>query len=363
MTVIASFPHWYEGNHYYAGLYGELARYGVRHAPGVHLSSLHPRHPRRSADLLHIHWAYALWRGERPWRRRRAARRALKLVEEIRVSGIAVIWTVHNLEPHDGYARGERAAYASLRSRVDLCLYHTNHARAEARRLFGTTAADELVVHHGVLHGSPPRKGPEAIRAALGIDRDRRLLLCFGQVRRNKGFDLALDALDSLGDAYHLIVAGRAMDRSGRRVLRAARRHPRASAVEGYVDDETLSSILASADAVLLPYRSVTGSGAFLHALGCARGIVATRLPFFTEVVQSRPEAVTLVDAGSPEALADGVRRQLETPAGRRRTLLDALAAEYAWERCIVPLRSWIGKRTGTAIRHAPEPGEARRRR
>lgn len=358
MTRIASFPHWYEGNPYYAALYAELARHGVDHVPGVAPESLARGAGQAPADVLHLHWAYALWRHARPWRRRRAMHRSVAMVERIRATGIPVVWTVHNLEPHDGYARGERDAYASLRSSVDVCLYHTHCARAEARRRFGPTTALELVTPHGVLRGSEPDATPAETRARFGIGPDGRLLLCFGQLRSNKGFDVALAAMDVLGEDHHLVVAGRPVDRGGHRLVRAARRHRRASAVAGFVEDRALASLLVAADAVLLPYRSVTGSGAFLHAVGCGWGVVATRLPFFAEVTEPVPAAVTLVDEPSAAALAAGVRSHLAEDAERRRALLDQLAAEYAWERCVGPLVDWI--RDGA--RHSPSrnPDHAR---
>ncbi|MCA1790035.1 MAG: glycosyltransferase, partial [Thioalkalivibrio sp.] len=323
-------------------LYATLEAAGAHHVPHVPLEIGSFTADRPRADVLHLHWIYPLWRAGGTGGLRRRIRTALHTLATIRASGTRIVWTAHNLEPHDGYRRGEREAYGAVRGLAHLCLYHTKQARDAARELFGPTDADELVTPHGVLDGPPPRTDPFQTRAELGIGESDRLLLCFGQIRSNKGFDVALKALHMLGPEYRLLVAGQPLDRSARALVRRARRHRRAAVEEGLVEAPSLSSFLAAADTVLLPYRSVTSSGALLHALSCAHGVVATDLPFFREVCAPVPGAVEIVPPGDVERLALGVAHHLETPTSTRRTRLATLASHYAWPVCVAPFVRWL---------------------
>ena len=49
------------------------------------------------------------------------------------------------------------------------------------------------------------------------------------------------------------------------------------------------SDAVAASDAVLLPYHAVTGSGVLFAAWTLGAGVIASDLPFFREMLESRP--------------------------------------------------------------------------
>ena len=58
-----------------------------------------------------------------------------------------------------------------------------------------------------------------------------------------------------------------------------------------FVSDQAYSDIVAAADAVLLPYRKITGSAVLLAAWTLGRGVVASDLPYFREMADGEPES------------------------------------------------------------------------
>jgi glycosyltransferase involved in cell wall biosynthesis len=110
--------------------------------------------------------------------------------------------------------------------------------------------------------------------------------------------------------------------------------------VDRYVPNEEVGLYFASADLVVLPYTSATGSGVVQVAFGYG-------VPVLTTTVGSLPEVVTegetgyLVPPGSPAALADAIARffsssgEVDLRAG-----IERLTREQGWEKTVEVIES-----------------------
>lgn len=332
---IASWPHWYEPNPYLRAFYAGLEAHGVTHVPDVPLDvgSLHDA----EVDALHIHWAYPVWRDPGAFHKKARALLAFRrLVRDARADGMLLLWTVHNLEHHEGASGWDRLGERPLRD-ADLRIYTSEWARdvAEGPDRAGTS----IVVPIGDLDDwLPPDPGRDAARDVLGIAPSTRLLLCFGQVRSYKGFDVAARALDRLGPEYRLVVAGRPVPPGRGLRSPADRGEARLKLIPRELDDAELVAWLSAADAVLLPYRRITGSAALLTALSRSRGVVASDLPYFREVLAPEPEAGVLVTPNDPSGLAAGIERFFDRPREIRETAARRIASALAWAEIVAPV-------------------------
>jgi glycosyltransferase involved in cell wall biosynthesis len=342
----------YAPNPYLPLLYQALAAHGVTHVPDVALEPGSFAGSTRVADVLHVHWLYPLFRGGRwPWLGSGARiRDGLARLESVRRQGVPLIWTVHNLKPHDGFRRGERAAYAAVHAMADLRVFHSRGALAEARRIVGSVGGETLVMHHGNYAGAFPPPGSRGeVLDREGIPAGRRILLCVGQVRHYKGFDVAARAMRSLEAAeYHLVVAGRPIDGSGSRLRRLARGAGNVTLLLGELTPQRLADLLGAADAVLLPYRAITGSGVLLHALTAEKGVIASDLPYFREVLAGEPGAAVLVRPDDPGALADGIRAFFSAEPGSAAEAAARLGRSFDWGTMAEPLARWIHAAVGS---------------
>jgi glycosyltransferase involved in cell wall biosynthesis len=95
---------------------------------------------------------------------------------------------------------------------------------------------------------------------------------------------------------------------------------------------------MAASDAVLLPYRKVTGSAVLLTAIGFGRAVIAADLPYFREVLAAEPEAASLVAGADPAAWAHAIIDLVSSAAETRRQAALRLADRYSWDRSVVPL-------------------------
>jgi glycosyltransferase involved in cell wall biosynthesis len=298
-------------------------------------------------DVLHFHWGPdALWRN----RGGGYLRRVHGLIGFARLLGLArelgkkIVWTIHDLESHDGSDFLDRRGYRLLASQADLCICHDEDAYRQSIRRLGCHP-DRLMVtplgnYDGVL---PPPAGRDVSLAALGLDPRRPTLLCFGLARPYKGFDLAVDALRQLPATYQLIVAGAALDAGYGELLREKTRdESRARLVLRELSDQELADFLNACDCVLLPYRRITGSGALLTACSAGRGVVASDLPWFRATLAEEPDAGTLCRPESAAGLAAAVERFFAQPVAGRNAAARRLADRHAWEEVVRAPGEWL---------------------
>jgi glycosyltransferase involved in cell wall biosynthesis len=177
----------------------------------------------------------------------------------------------------------------------------------------------------------------------LGLPEESKTLLCFGMVRPYKGLELALDALRLLGGAYQLIIAGLPLDQRYGEELRArAADQPNVRLVLERVERQRLADLIGAADCVLLPYRRITGSAALLTSLTLGRGVVASDLPFFREILAGETQAGVLFTPGDPKELARAIEEFFGTSAEIRHNAARRLADRYNWDHMVRPVVDWL---------------------
>jgi glycosyltransferase involved in cell wall biosynthesis len=151
----------------------------------------------------------------------------------------------------------------------------------------------------------------------------------------------------SLGGGYHLVVAGRPVDRSARRLRRLTGRVENVTLLLEELSPQRLADLLGAADAVLLPYRAITGSGVLLHALTAGKGVIASDLPYFREILAGEPGAGVLVRPGDPDALADGIRAFFSPEHRDAAEAAARLGRSFDWTVTVGPLARWIHAAAG----------------
>ncbi len=131
-------------------------------------------------------------------------------------------------------------------------------------------------------------------------------LLFFGLVRSYKGLDILLSALSRVDrEDIFLTIAGEFWGDIGetRDQLRRLALEDRVELIPRFVSDEEAAELFQRADAVVLPYRTVTGSGVVSNAYHYGRAVIASDLPGFSEIVTDK-ETGWLFKAGDSDDLA-----------------------------------------------------------
>ena len=241
------------------------------------------------ADVLHLHWPDHFVNRAGALMSLRGAAKVLLMASLMRLRRRAVVWTVHNLAPHDRrHPAVERPFWPLFTRLVSGCVFLTAAGRDAARAaLPALRRTRAVVVPHGSYAGVyPPFDGtPADARRSLGLPADSLPLLFFGQLRPYKNVPGLVDAFAHLADPrLRLVVAGDGPDRAlVGEIARLAAADGRV-VVTGRVEDDDVQRVAAAAVGLVLPYQDVFNSGSLFLGLSLARPVLVPRTDVFAEV-------------------------------------------------------------------------------
>lgn len=305
---IIAFPH--AGNIYTERLYQEVAARGVEVIEGVWSCRWLLRNVRRGG-VVHIHWPSFLY--FEPSSRLRTGVRLGKLalgLALIKRRGAAVIWTAHNLYPHEGGRDllAHRLGRAITLAFADRVLVHGLSAATIVEREFGVPRSRLRIGHHPHwIDSYPNRVTALQARALLHIDPDEFLYLHIGRCKPYKGLEALIEAFREAPQPSRLLIAGNFSSAPYQEDIQAlSRLTPNVQIVPRSIPDDELQLYLNAADCVVLPYRAVLTSGTALLALSFGRPVIAPDLGSMRDHVDV--DSGILYDPEEPNALARALR-------------------------------------------------------
>lgn len=149
-------------------------------------------------------------------------------------------------------------------------------------------------------HFGTPSNKLEA-RRRLNIPPDRKVMIFFGFIRKYKGLDIALEAMQHLPEDYYLIVAGEVYGGFDE-YQQIIDKHNLAHRVQlhvRYVSDNEVPDLFCASDICVLPYRSATQSGVIPIAYHFEIPVVVTDVGGLREVVEPFNTGVVAPDTSS----------------------------------------------------------------
>ncbi len=218
------------------------------------------------------------------------------------------------------------------------------HAETDRRRLeLRVPGRPIAVLPHPVV--SSPSPDRDAARRELGISTP--LVLFLGLIRRYKGVDLLLEAAPRIvrETGARVAIVGEVFPEV-RPLEEKWKRSPARDSIlwrDEYVPEEEMGRWLAACDAVVLPYRYVSGSGIAARAIAAGRPMVGTSVGGLSETV--RPGVTgELFAAGDPDALADAVRKVIERGIFSYEPGLTLAARESSWASYVERLLAFFSR-------------------
>ena len=137
------------------------------------------------------------------------------------------------------------------------------------------------------------------------MHKEKRILM-FGHMGPSKGLPIVIEAFRKISQEHRntaLIVAGNSHPNYPAYLDSFKKTAPVNTRFLGYVPEQKLSTVFESADVVVLPYLTATGtSGVFHMACGYGKPVVASDLPEIRELVNLGASAL-LVPSGDADAL------------------------------------------------------------
>ena len=240
----------------------------------------------------------------------------------------------HNASDHEGHGlRGALSRFATRRilAAADRVIVQSAD---EKKKVTALGAREVAVVHHPVYPQFRSTASRVEARERFGIAPDAKVALLFGAVRPYKGADLFAEAIATLPDITG-IIAGELWDEAlANRLRDLAAAHPNIRLLDRYFDNDASAALFAACDVAALPYRSVTGSGAAMAALGAERPIVAADLPLFREIFPA--PLARFFTAGDATDLARAVREFFsDNNKLQSEEALAIIRGNFGWDRLV----------------------------
>lgn len=267
-------------------LFTDLRRVGHYPVPVVDARAHLEAAARRPGDpgTLNIQWPDPILQpSPGPFSAQLALDEFTESLARYKARGGRLIWTVHNVVPHEGKFRwAEEQLAALLAEQADVIHLLSEETIAAAAPYYRIDPAKAVVIEHSSYDGMyPDWISREGARERLGLLPSERVLVTVGGVRPYKGLDRLVDVFDELvakDPSLRLLVAGRPgkLARSAAFEKRCLD-HPRIEAFFEFVPDDQLQVWMRAADLAVLPYRNILNSGSFLLAQSFGLPVVAPR--------------------------------------------------------------------------------------
>ncbi|OGX25447.1 MAG: hypothetical protein A3D10_09525 [Omnitrophica WOR_2 bacterium RIFCSPHIGHO2_02_FULL_48_11] len=174
----------------------------------------------------------------------------------------------------------------------------------------------------------------------IGLPQDKKLILLFGHLRKDKGIATAVKALALLPDqdTAVLVIVGKphpAFDMDSlRRDISVPQLKDRVILKDQWIEDSLAELYYKSADVVLLPYDASYTSAVLVYAFSCGAATVVSNIYELTEFVVEGDNAL-IFHAGEPADLAQKLRQLITNPVLAQRIARSAKHVadnEWKWE-------------------------------
>lgn len=245
----------------------------------------------RGSRILHIHWVFQFslpWARQRPW-----ARKLMELwfglyLRTASILGYAIVWTAHDILPHDQLFDDDLRATKLLISKARAVIALSEATAAELRELGGRRVRVIPMGSYAIPY--PVTLTTEEARASFGFSRDDTVIVLIGRMEEYKGADQLLLAANQLPptSTIKVLMAGSCSNNSYRRELRrlASQAPARVTIVLEWVPDDDVARYLQAADFAAFPFREVTNSASVRLAQSFGRPVVIPDLPNLRDVPQ-----------------------------------------------------------------------------
>jgi glycosyltransferase involved in cell wall biosynthesis len=260
---------------------------------------------------LHLHWNSWMTLGAREEERARSVGLGMAgRLEKLRDKGVNVIWTVHNVYPHDAVHVDIELEIQQRVSDAANIVHVMSASTVDAMDGYVKIDREKVIVSP-----HPSYKGAyvdvvsrEDARGMLGLEPDEVVFLLFGALKSYKGLNRLLDAVDILAAGspelrFRVLVAGGADDSSDvREFVHRALVHPNVLIESSKIPNDRAQYFLRAADVGLVNYERTLNSGAALLYGTFELPVVAADTPAFREGLDAG--STVFVEDGSADAFA-----------------------------------------------------------
>jgi glycosyltransferase involved in cell wall biosynthesis len=288
-------------------------------------------------DLLHLHWPEEVYRSPQEGSLDERIDRFHGRLDRLRGAGTRIIWSVHNLNPHETPSpTTAHRAYQGVVDRAHVIHHHCPASEALLRAHYRVPEGQaHFVAPHGHYLAYRHDMTRSQARAELGMDDSRFVFLHFGQIRDYKGLNIVENAFREVrGSRKHLIVAGSvslSLSPAARIRFRTRRTLARRTTyVFTSIRNDDVQRYFLACDAVVLGHTGGLNSGVAVLAMTFGKPVIGPRLGCIEWVLAQGSNLIYESARASEIARAMEAAAQLDPDAVGARNR--SVAAGWSWE-------------------------------
>ncbi|HWT55459.1 MAG TPA: glycosyltransferase [Candidatus Microsaccharimonas sp.] len=227
----------------------------------------------------------------------------------------------HNALQHEPRP-GDKQLIRAVFKRVDTVIVHNPEQAKRLKELFNV--------------GARVVKMPLALPLSANTKKSTldQHLLFFGFVRPYKGVDVLIRAMAQVPEPIHLTIAGEVWGGTAEldALISELQLAERVSIEDAYIPSEELAIKINQADAVVLPYRSGTGSWNVEMSHACGTPVIATNIHALAIHVHEGVDGL-LCEPEDPQSLATAIKRFYEPGVAKSlRAGIPEVSIEQDWQ-------------------------------
>jgi len=205
-----------------------------------------------------------------------------------------VVITIHDVI---SFAKSEKNVFLNnqIYSRVDLIFTHNTFSKKEVLKISPQIDEKILIVPHGnYLPFINVHNDKAKARDFLAIDRDKKVLLFFGLIKKVKGLDLLLNAFGEIIKKHPdtiLLIAGKTWKNNFTYYQQIIDKNNLAQNIilhNNFIPHNDVKYYYSAADLVVLPYKKIYQSGVLMMTLSYQKIALVSDLSPLTEIIEDK---------------------------------------------------------------------------
>lgn len=202
----------------------------------------------------------------------------ISLLSILKLFGVKIVWTTHNIVGHDGKFRSEELLFSKfLANMCNKLIVHCPSAEVDVEKTYGKNLPISIIPHGSYVDYYKNTIKSSDARDKLKLREEDIVFLYFGQIRPYKGVTELIDAFKKLDskNARLLIVGKPSNNETVVDINSSCNDDSRIKTILDFVPDEDVQIYMNAADVVILPYKNILTSGAAILAMSFGKPIVA----------------------------------------------------------------------------------------
>ena len=241
---------------------------------GVNVSELSFRNLFSKSDLLHIHWPESVLTKRSLVASASSFLRFYLTILWIKIFfGTKIIWTVHNLQPHERHLPEwwKNFFYNRFLKLLDGCIFLSASSKQLFEKKYNLAVVSSIIPHGHYCDVFNDVDLDEEFRKSLGIKETDKVLGHYGRIRRYKNIPFLISEFMKIDDQnMKLIIAGKC-PRSESSILKEIKtlveKDDRVFFIHGFVSNYKLAQLFNITNLAVFPYEDILNSGSAILSL------------------------------------------------------------------------------------------------